>query len=83
MVSRLKAALATLLDRIDYVNGDDAREVVAEVHAATAAAEHDALMKGAQIGYTYGALGRDFAGVLPEIRRVEEGTDEERTVSNG
>lgn len=28
------------------------------------------LMKGAEIGYTYGALGRDFAQVLPELRRL-------------
>jgi len=37
---------------------------------AAAPDAHDLLMKGAEIGYTYGALGRDFASVLPEIRRL-------------
>ena len=40
---------------------------------AAAPDAHDLLMKGAEIGYTYGALGRDFASVLPEIRRLARG----------
>ena len=28
------------------------------------------MMKGAEIGHTYGALGRDFDGVYREIRRL-------------
>jgi hypothetical protein len=38
---------------------------------------HDLLMKGAEIGYTYGTLGRDFAGVLPEIKRIASGESSE------
>lgn len=44
------------------------------IEAEAATPMWDQLMKGAEIGYTYGALGRDFAQVLPEIRRLSEGT---------
>jgi hypothetical protein len=34
-------------------------------------AARDLLMEAASVGYTYGALGRDFAQVLPELERLQ------------
>jgi hypothetical protein len=73
---RLRTRLRVFTDQSDgglhLDRPEDWDPFLEAVERHVAEERHNLLMKGAEIGYTYGALGRDFANVLPELRRIAD-----------